>query len=149
MLQINNSDFCMLYWSFLKNRINLYTLYLKMTLACMSSVWLKVRSPFWGREAYFYYFLVRSIQVKWSEVTQWCPTLCDPMNYSLPCSSVHVLFQARVLEWVAISFSRGSSLPRDRTRVSRVVGRRFTIWATRFSLIRVVGMEWTSQPGGA
>jgi len=44
-----------------------------------------------------------------SEVTQSCPTLCDPMDCSLPGFSVHGIFQARVLEWVAISFSRGSS----------------------------------------
>ena len=57
--------------------------------------------------------------------------LCDPMDYSLPRSSVHGIFQARVLEWAAISFSRGSSWPRDRTWVSRIVGRCLTIWATR------------------
>ena len=71
------------------------------------------------------------MKVKESEVTQSCPTLCDPMDCSLPGSSVHGIFQARVLEWVAISFSRGSSQPRDWTQVSRIVGRRFTIWATR------------------
>ena len=60
-----------------------------------------------------------------------CPTLCDPMGYSLPGSSVHGIFQARVLEWVAISFSRGSSRPRDRAQVSRTAGRCNTIWATR------------------
>ena len=49
------------------------------------------------------------------------------MDCSLPRSSVHGIFQARVLEWVAISFSRGSSPPRDQTWVSRIVGRRFTI----------------------
>ena len=48
-----------------------------------------------------------------SEVAQLCPTLCDPVDCSLPGSSVHGILQARVLEWVAISFSRGSSLPRD------------------------------------
>ena len=53
------------------------------------------------------------------------------MDCSLPCSSAHGIFQARVLEWVAISFSRGSSQPRDWTRVSHIVGRRFTILATR------------------
>jgi len=53
------------------------------------------------------------------------------MDYSLPGSSVHGIFQTRVLEWVAISFSRGSSQPRDGTRVSRTAGRCFTIWATR------------------
>ena len=67
----------------------------------------------------------------WSEVAQSCPTLCDPMDCSLPGSSVHGIFQARVLEWVAISFSRGSSWPRDWTRVSRIAGRHFTVWATR------------------
>ena len=46
--------------------------------------------------------------------------LCDPIDCSLPGSSVHGIFQARVLEWVAISFSRGSSRPRDRTWVSRI-----------------------------
>ena len=53
--------------------------------------------------------------------------LCDPMDCSLPGSSVHGIFQAIVLEWVAISFSRGSSRPRDQTQVSRIVGRHFTV----------------------
>ena len=55
--------------------------------------------------------------VKWSKVSkvaQSCLTLCDPMNCSLP---VHGIFQARVLEWVAISFPRSSSQPRDQTQV--------------------------------
>ena len=69
-------------------------------------------------------------KVKWSEVAQLCPTLCDPMNWGLPGSSVHGIFLARILEWVSISFSRGSSQPRDRTWVSHIVGRCFTIWAT-------------------
>ena len=46
------------------------------------------------------------------------PTLCDPMDCSLPGSSVHGIFQARILEWVATSYSKGSSWPRDRTCVS-------------------------------
>ena len=66
---------------------------------------------------------------KWSEVAQSCLTLCDPMDCSLPGSSVHGIFQAIVLEWVAISFSSRSSGPRDRTQVSRTVDRRFTVWA--------------------
>ena len=56
---------------------------------------------------------------------------CGLMDCSLPGSSVHGIFQARVLEWVAIAFSRRSSWSRDWTQVSRIVGRRFTIWATR------------------
>ena len=66
-----------------------------------------------------------------SEVTQLCSTLCDPMDYSLPVSSVHGIFQAKVLEWVVISFSRESSWPRDWTQVSCIAGRFFIIWATR------------------
>ena len=62
---------------------------------------------------------------------QSCPTLCDPMDCSLPGSSIHGIFQERVLEWVAIFFSRGSSQPRDWTQVSHIAGRRFTVWATR------------------
>ena len=58
-------------------------------------------------------------------------TLCDPMDCTLPGSSVHGIFQAIVLEWIAISFSRGSSWPRNETRVSHIVVRRLTIWATR------------------
>ena len=62
-----------------------------------------------------------------SEVAQSCPTLCDPMACSLPGSSIHGIFQARVLEWGAIAFSRGSSRPRDRSQVSRIADRCFTI----------------------
>ena len=75
-----------------------------------------------------------------SEVTQSCSTLCDPMDYSLPGSSLHGILQARVLEWVAISSSRGSSWPRDQTHVSSVsclAGRLFThraITETQMSL---------------
>ena len=53
------------------------------------------------------------------------------MDCSPPGSSVHGTLQARVLEWAAISFSRGSSRPRDQTQVSRIAGRRFNLWATR------------------
>ena len=70
-----------------------------------------------------------------SLVTQSCPTLCDPMDCSLPASSIHGIFQARVLKQIAISFSRGSSWPRDRTQVSHIVNRCFTIWDTREVLI--------------
>ena len=51
-------------------------------------------------------------------VTKSCPTLCDPMNWSPPGSSVHGIFQARILEWVAVSLSRGSSQPRDQTHIT-------------------------------
>ena len=64
-------------------------------------------------------------------VSQSCPTLCDPMDCRLPGSTVHGILQAEILEQVAIPFSRGSSQPRDWTRVSPIAGRFFTIWATR------------------
>ena len=66
-----------------------------------------------------------------SEVAQLCLTLCNPMDCSLPGSSFHGILQARVLEWGDIAFSRVSSRPRDRTRVSWIPGRRFNLWATR------------------
>ena len=66
-------------------------------------------------------------EVKWLS----CVRLCYPMDCSLPGSSIHGIFQAIVLEWVAIYFSRGSSSPRDRTRVSWIADRCFNIWATR------------------
>ena len=69
--------------------------------------------------------------MKWSEVAQSCPTLRDPMASSLPGSSIHGILDARILEWVAISFSRRSFRPRDRTQVSCIAGRCFTLWATR------------------
>ena len=62
---------------------------------------------------------------------QSCLILCDPTDYSLPGSSVHGILQARVLEWVAIPLVRGSSQPKDRTQVSCIAGRSFTVWATR------------------
>ena len=64
-------------------------------------------------------------------VTKSCLALCDPIDCSQPDSSVHGLLQARILEWVAISFSRGSSRPRDQTWVSCTAGRFFTVWVTR------------------
>jgi len=62
-----------------------------------------------------------------SEVAQSCPTLFNPMDCSPPGSSVHGILQARILEWVAIPFSRGSSQPRDQTQVSLIAGRGFNL----------------------
>ena len=65
-----------------------------------------------------------------TEVSQSCPTLCNLMDCSPPGSPIHGSLQARILQWVAIFFSRGSSRPRDRTHVSCIAGRRFNLWAT-------------------
>ena len=70
------------------------------------------------------------------EVAQPCPTLCDPVDCSLPGFSIHGILQARILEWVTISFSRGYSQPRGRTQVSHIGGRCFNLWATREAAIR-------------
>ena len=67
-------------------------------------------------------------------LSQSCPTLFNPMNCSLPGSSVHGILQARILEWVATSFFRGSSKPRDRTQVFCIAGIFFTLWTIREAL---------------
>ena len=58
-------------------------------------------------------------------------TLYDPTGCSLPGSSVHGILQARILEWIAVPFSGGSSWPRDQTQVSCIAGRLFTFWDTQ------------------
>ena len=85
---------------------------------------------FFSISTFPYHVLLPSTQLKVkvkseSEVAQSCPTLCNPMDCSPPGSSIHVILQAGILKWVAISPSRGSSRPRDRTQVSRIAGRRF------------------------
>ena len=74
--------------------------------------------------------------------------LWDPVDCNLPGSSVHGIFQARILEWVAISFFRWSSQPRDQTRVSCIGGRRFNLWATREDANgypKQIGLSWKGK----
>ena len=96
-------------------------------------------------------FIVFYYEVKWNEFTQSCPTLCNPVDCSLPGSSICGIFQARILKWVAISFSRGSSQPRDWTQASCIAGRLLTLRATRdiskcificFKLFRLFTTFW-------
>ena len=75
-------------------------------------------------------------------VTQSCWILCDPMDCSPPGSSVHGILQARILEWVAIPFSRGSSRPRDRTLVSPITGRFFTVWTSREAHLKLLALTY-------
>ena len=82
-----------------------------------------------------------------------CVQLCNPMDCSPPVSSVHGIFQVRILEWVVISFSRGSSWPRDRTSISYVscIGRHSLYhWVTREARSQeetcVKGNEWCWRP---
>ena len=100
-----------------------------------SSKWWKLQ----GREIHSSKCLGESLNLfsRWvppreqREVTQSCPTPCYPVDCSSPVSSVHGIFQARILELVAISFSRGSSQPRDRTQVSHIADRCFNLCTAR------------------
>ena len=65
---------------------------------------------------------------------------CDPMDCSLPGSSIQGILQARILEWVDISYSRGSSRSRNQTPISCVAGRFFTNWAMREALCTILVM---------
>ena len=85
------------------------------------------REPALGRGKAFLFPATYRGSESESEVTQSCLILCDPMDCSLLGSSIRGIFQARMLEWVAIS----SSPPKDRTWVSRISGRCFTFWARR------------------
>ena len=76
-----------------------------------------------------------------SLVVQSCLTLCDTMECSPPGSSVHGILQARILQWVAIPFYRGSSQLRDQTQVSRTRGRFFTVWASREALYNNISLQ--------
>ena len=76
-----------------------------------------------------------SIDSVWELVTQLYPTLCDPMDYRLPDFYVYEIVQARVLVWVAMPFSRGSSRLRDRTRIFYITGKFFTPWATILEIL--------------
>ena len=84
----------------------------------------------WWMWSFYYGNHLATYEVK-VLVAQSCLTLWDPMDCSPPGSFVHGILQARILEWVAILFSRRSPRPRDQTRVSCMSGRFFTIWATR------------------
>ena len=69
---------------------------------------------------------------------------CDPKDCSLPGSSVHGILQGTILEWIAIPFSRGSSQSRDRTWVSCIAGRFFTIWATKSTVLQFL-KKWVAN----
>ena len=73
-------------------------------------------------------------------------SFCHPMDCSPPGSSVHEILQARILEWVDITFSRGSFWPKDQTRVSAIAGRFFTIWAKSWPSINDFTEFWPFLP---
>ena len=71
-----------------------------------------------------------------AKLLQLCPTLCNPMDCSLPTSSIHGILKAIIVEWVAISYSRGSSHPKDQTHIFYIAGWFFTTRATSEVQIR-------------
>ena len=75
------------------------------------------------------------------KVAQLCLTVCDPMDCSLPGASAHGILQVRILEWVAVPFSRRACKPRDWTQVPCIAGGFFTTWATRETQA-----YWSGQP---
>ena len=87
-----------------------------------------ITSVFWKKNKVLNIFKKKKkkkVKVK-VKVSQSCLTLCEALAYT-----VHGILQARILEWVAVPFSRGSSQPRDRTHTSHIAGGFFTSWATR------------------
>ena len=109
----------------------------------LNSSWLR-KSLSWDWSLFYFRSLKYRIILKRSErtllctclrvkvlIAQLCLTLCHPMDCSPPCSSVHGILQARILEWVAMPSSRASFQPRDQTQFSCIADRYFTIWATR------------------
>ena len=90
------------------------------------------RPPFMSPKKHVYFYTyIKHIYLYVCLVAQLCRTLYDPMDCSPPASFDHGILQARIQEWVAMPFSRGSSQPRDWIQVSIIAGRFFTLWATR------------------
>ena len=103
----------------------------RVVVCVCTCMWAHVSAWWWGGNwrAFGAFFYWRQVLVTYS-----CLSLCDSMDYSPLGSSVHGLFQARILEWIDIPFSRVSSWPKDRTCISCIAGRIFTIWAAREAL---------------
>ena len=96
-----------------------------------------------------YIFTYKEIDCNMVLVAQSCPTLCTPMDCGLPGSSVHGIFQTRILESVAITFSRESSRSRGQTQVSVIAGRFFIIWGKvydKWEDIRIWALVFHKQP---
>ena len=101
----------------------------KNKFLCFSRVG-NLNFEYWNFDAVVTVFVLKCMKIK-VFVTQSCLTLYNPIDCSPPGSSVHGNLQARILVWVAISFSRGSSQPRDQTQVSCIAGRYFMVWVTK------------------
>ena len=113
----------------------MYILYTPKQAGSSSKIWMLLFIFFFHTSYLHFVQQTTSHRVWLVLVSQLCLTLCDPMDRSPPGSSVHGILQARILEWVAISFSGGSSQPRDWAQVSCIASRLSTDWATKEDLI--------------
>ena len=108
-------------------RWNQYDFLTECLVECEKGLF-KKKLPELTHRVVFWFVYISSMNtfISLVKVAQSCLTLCDPMDYI-----DHGILQARILAWIAVPFSRGSSQPRDRTQVSRIAGGFFTDWATR------------------
>ena len=123
-------------WIHMCVRLSPFAVHLKLSQHCWSAIGQYKIKSFFKKYELEEQSLVRGISVSENHtcaylLAQPCPALCDPMDSSLPGSSVHGILRATVLEWVAMPFSRGSSQTRDWTPVTCLVDWFFTFWATR------------------
>ena len=126
---------CLGHWYFIKANYNSWNCNFSFSPSLLLGwSFLGIQLPVWATIPRLLLYRVWKWKYIESEVAQSCLTLCDPVDCSPPGSSVHGILQARILEWIAIFFSRGSSWPRDRTQVSCISGRCFNLWATREAL---------------
>ena len=100
---------------------------------------------------HFYCRVMKNVESRarlseWVKVALSCLTLCNPMDHSPPGSSVHWILQARILEWVAYPFSRGTSRPRNQPGVSCITDEFFTSWVTQEAWHKVVSKEQHRRP---
>ena len=111
-----------------------------------SQLWRKIQRTIilWSVRPFFFYIITLWYTWEWVLVTQSCLILCAPLDCSLTVSSVHGILQARILEWVAIPFSKESSQSRDQTCVSCTVGRFFTTELPGKPMIQ--SLPWLSTP---
>ena len=94
-------------------------------------MWINIFKNYYSTERHVHWYVLLRNSACESAVAESCLPVCDPMDCSPPGFPVHGILQARILEWVAISYSRGSSQLRDQTWVFHITGTFFIFWATR------------------
>ena len=123
-------------------------------LFTIGNTWKKPKCPSteeWIKKMCYTYTMEYYSTIKKNEIMPICSNMhvsnpCDAMDCSPPGSSVHGIFQAIILEWIAVSFSRGSSQPRNWTWISCIAGRFFTDWVMRENQKGVMPPRWGIKP---